>query len=67
MPHSFNFYEKNKLVRKERDTNGDGKIDYWEYWENGEIDRIGIDVDADGQVDKWESRRTAATDAEPKK
>ena len=24
-----------KLVRKERDANGDGKVDYWEYWENG--------------------------------
>ena len=46
-------------MRKERDTNGDGKIDIWEYWENGEIDRIGIDVDGDGQVDRWETRKTA--------
>jgi hypothetical protein len=32
---------------------GTGKVDYWEYWENGAIDRIGEDLDGDGQVDRW--------------
>ncbi len=47
------FYEKGKIVRKERDTNGDGKVDYWEYWENDQVDRVGEDLDGDGNVDKW--------------
>jgi hypothetical protein len=40
-------------VRKEKDTNGDGKVDYWEYWENNQVDRVGEDLDGDGNVDKW--------------
>ena len=43
-----------RLVRKERDTDLDGKIDYWEYWENGSLDRIGRDTDFNGKVDVWE-------------
>lgn len=42
------------LVRKERDDNLDGRIDYWEYWENGVLERIGRDTDFDGTVDVWE-------------
>lgn len=42
------------LVRKERDDNLDGRIDYWEYWENGVLERIGRDTDYDGNVDVWE-------------
>ncbi len=42
------------LVRKERDDNLDGRVDYWEYWENGTLDRIGRDTDFDGSVDVWE-------------
>ena len=47
---------KVRLVKKERDTNGDGKVDYWEYWEAGKLDRIGRDTDFDGSVDAWERR-----------
>jgi hypothetical protein len=43
-----------RLARKERDLNLDGKMDYWEYWENGVLDRIGRDTDFDGKVDVWE-------------
>lgn len=46
--------QKTQLVRKERDENVDGKPDYWEYWENGQLDRIGRDTDFDGKVDVWE-------------
>ena len=52
------FYEKGKLVRKERDTNGDGKVDYWEYWEGDQVDRIGEDLDGDGNVDAGRRTRT---------
>lgn len=45
------------LVRKERDDNLDGRVDYWEYWENGSLDRIGRDTDFDGSVDVWEKGR----------
>lgn len=61
-PDVFKYYEvigkrkkkRVRLVRKERDTNLDGKVDYWEYWENGQLDRIGRDTDWDGNVDVWE-------------
>lgn len=61
-PDVFKYFEligkrqkkKVRLIRKERDTNLDGKIDYWEYWENGNLDRIGRDTDFDGKVDVWE-------------
>ncbi|MCB9638916.1 MAG: hypothetical protein H6728_09240 [Myxococcales bacterium] len=46
--------KKVRLSRKERDQNLDGKPDYWEYWENGMLDRIGRDTDYDGKVDVWE-------------
>ncbi|MCK6511656.1 hypothetical protein L6R29_17005 [Myxococcota bacterium] len=46
--------KKVRLARKERDQNLDGKPDYWEYWENGMLDRIGRDTDFDGKVDVWE-------------
>ena len=42
-----------KLVRKELDINWDGKVDYWEYWEGDQVDRVGEDLDGDGNVDKW--------------
>ena len=41
------------IARKERDNNGDGRVDYWEYWEGEAVDRIGEDLDGDGQVDRW--------------
>ncbi len=61
-PDLYKYYEvigkkkqkRSVLVRKERDTNLDGKVDYWEYWENGNLDRIGRDTDYDGNVDVWE-------------
>ncbi len=65
-PDLFKYFElegkkgkkKLRLVRKERDTNLDGKIDYWEYWENGQLDRIGRDTDFNGKVDVWEKNTT---------
>ena len=62
-PDVFKYYEvvrlakrkkKVMLVRKERDTNLDGKIDYWEYWEKGELIRILRDTNYDGKVNTQE-------------
>ena len=42
--------------RVEMDTKGDGKVDYWEYYENGVMPRSGWDLNADGKIDKWGER-----------
>ena len=42
-----------RKAREEADLNYDGKVDYWEYFEAGKLDRVGIDRDADGTVDEW--------------
>ena len=34
-PNLWKYYEKGQLVRKERDTKGNGRVDTWEYWEGG--------------------------------
>ena len=48
------FFDADGQVTKETlDLDYDGKVDDWEYWENGAIDRIGEDLDGDGQVDRW--------------
>lgn len=45
--------EAGQRVREERDTNADGKVDVWEYYEHGRLVRVGKDLDFDGQVDQW--------------
>jgi hypothetical protein len=41
------------IDRKERDTNGDGKVDVWERFDNaGNVVRTGRDVDGDGVMDE---------------
>jgi hypothetical protein len=48
----FKIFENGKLRRKERDTNADGKIDFWEYLdESGNVVKVGRDVDGDGVMD----------------
>ncbi len=41
-------------MRLERDTNDDGKVDEWEYYEGGKLDRIGYDTTGTGTVNKWD-------------
>jgi hypothetical protein len=41
-------------VRKERDTNGSGSADTFEYWEAGKLVRVGYDRDGDGRPDFYE-------------
>jgi hypothetical protein len=45
------------LLRFEEDSNGDGQIDTWQSYENGEPTRRLRDTDADGEVDVWEEYR----------
>lgn len=41
------------IDRKERDTNGDGLIDFWERFDGeGNVTRTGRDVDGDGKMDE---------------
>ncbi len=48
-----------KLLRYEEDSNGDGQIDTWQSYEDGELTRRLRDTDADGEVDVWEEYRDA--------
>ena len=41
-----------RLDRKERDSDGDGKVDVWERFnDQGEVVRTGRDTDGDGKMD----------------
>src|SRR4029077_2003534 len=38
---SFSYDERGNVVRQERDTNGDGKMDRWTYYDRqGQIERV---------------------------
>jgi hypothetical protein len=56
-PNVFKYYTKAedgtmRLDRKERDEDGDGKIDVWERFSpTGDVIRTGRDTDGDGKVD----------------
>jgi hypothetical protein len=52
-PNIFTYYRDGQPVRKERDTNGDGKIDQWEKFDSeGNVVKSGRDTDYDGSVDE---------------
>ena len=52
-PDTFIFYRDGRVVRKERDTNGDGIIDHWERFDSeGNVVRSGRDTNYDGSVDQ---------------
>ncbi|MCB9669321.1 MAG: hypothetical protein H6736_01235 [Alphaproteobacteria bacterium] len=55
-PNVFKYYDSSSgtsvLSRKERDTDGDGKIDVWERFDkDGNVIRTGQDTDGDGKMD----------------
>lgn len=56
-PNVYKYYVRTesgetRLDRKERDSDGDGKIDVWERFnENGDMIRMGRDTDGDGVID----------------
>lgn len=56
VPNVFKYYDsasgKTVVSRKERDTDGDGKIDVWERFDkDGNVIRTGQDTDGDGKMD----------------
>jgi hypothetical protein len=56
-PNVFKYFARNDdgsvyIDRKERDSDGDGKIDVWERFnEEGLVIRTGRDTDGDGKMD----------------
>ena len=58
-------HEEGALVRVDRDSNNNGKVDYWEYYEGGTLDRIGYDKDGDGKVDNWDRAPAKTASATP--
>lgn len=52
-PNIYTFYRDGKVVRKERDTNGDGIIDQWEKFDSeGKVVKSGRDSNYDGNIDQ---------------
>lgn len=47
------FYTGDKIDRTEKDTDGDGTFDLFEYYSGGEIERVGRDTNGDGEIDNW--------------
>ncbi len=48
-------YDGNEeLLRVERDSSSNGRVDVWEYYEGGERSRIGWDTTGDGQPDRFD-------------
>ncbi|MEO0322575.1 MAG: hypothetical protein AAF447_06440 [Myxococcota bacterium] len=53
------FYEEGRPSRAERDlaarsTATEWRPDRWEYFEDGQMIRMGTDLDGDGRVDRWD-------------
>jgi hypothetical protein len=36
------------------DENHDGRVDVWEIYDEGRLQRRGVDLDHDGRVDRWD-------------
>lgn len=56
-PNVFKYYQteegKTTISRKERDSTGDGNIDFWEKFDkDGKVIRTGADLDGDGKMDE---------------
>ncbi len=43
-----------RLKRVDADTDKDGKLDAFSYWDGAALERIEIDRDEDGTIDRWE-------------
>lgn len=53
VPDEVSIFEGGQLVRKERETNNDRRIDTWVYFEGGRPVREERDSTGDGYVDQW--------------
>jgi YD repeat-containing protein len=50
----FYYDEQGRVIRQEKDTNGNGKIDLWIYYnKEGSVERVEKDVNFDGKPDIW--------------
>ncbi len=47
------FYKNDKLVREERDEEGNGVPTYRALYEDGRLAKVEEDLDRDGRVDSW--------------
>src|SRR5687767_1513346 len=48
----FFYDDRGTVVRQERDTNGDGKMDHWTYYgRQGQIEKVEQDANFDGKPD----------------
>jgi hypothetical protein len=52
-PNEIDYFQDGQLIRKERETNNDGKIDTWDYYEGGRLAREERDTSGDGLVHEW--------------
>jgi hypothetical protein len=48
------FNEKGELIKKGRDTTGNGRPDFWEYYDEQKLVRVGYDRDGDGKPEYFE-------------
>ena len=52
-PDEISHFQAGVLIRKERETNNDGKLDTWDYYENNRLVREERDSTGDGYVNQW--------------
>lgn len=56
-PNKVHYFTTAGILKKiTEDQNSDGKEDYFMYYLDGKLDRIGIDDDADLKIDRWIKR-----------
>lgn len=52
----FKYYNlKGELLRAEQDEDGNGVIDRWDYYEDGNVNRVGWDENGDGTPDRFDT------------
>jgi hypothetical protein len=62
------YYEKGVLVRAEEDSDGDGKLDKWETYENARMASVAFDTTHRGTPDRrlvYGSHGTARVEVDP--
>jgi hypothetical protein len=53
-PNLYSYMDGAKFIRIELDTNGDGKIDRWEYYgADQKLNRVGLSRSNNGKIDSW--------------
>ena len=53
-PDTFSYMDGTRIVRVELDTNEDGIVDRWEYYNQaGTLEKVGTSQENDGRVDTW--------------